>query len=42
MDFLAGCVTRAKRQYADPFIIVVGDFNQWKIDEVLADHLDLL
>ena len=22
MDFVAGCVTRAKRQFSDPFIIV--------------------
>ena len=41
MDFIAGCVTRAKRQYTDPFIVVAGDFNQWKVGEVLEDYLDI-
>ena len=41
MDFIAGCVTRAKRQYDDPFLVVTGDFNQWKVEEVLADFADM-
>ena len=41
MDFIAGCVTRAKRQYTDPFVIIAGDFNQWMVEKVLADHIDI-
>ena len=38
---ISGCVTKAKRQYDDPFIIVTGDFNQWKVEEVLANFADM-
>ena len=41
MDFVADCVTQAKRRYDDPFIFVAGDFNQWRIDEILADFIDV-
>ena len=41
MGFIAGCVTKAKRQYQDPFIIIAGDFNLWLVEEVLADHIDI-
>ena len=42
LEFIAGCVTRAKRQYVDPFIVVTGDFNQWGIEEALGDPLDMV
>ena len=41
MDFIAGCVTKAKRQYEDPFILITGDFNQWRVEEVLVDFMDV-
>ena len=28
MDYISGCVTKAKRLFSDPFIIIAGDFNQ--------------
>ena len=30
-----------KHKLANPYIIIMGDFNQWKIDEALADYPDL-
>ena len=34
-------IIELKRTYRDPFIVVGGDFNQWKIDEALVDFPDL-
>ena len=34
-------MTKAKRQYEDPFILITGDFNQWRIEEVLEDFMDV-
>ena len=42
MDFISGIVSEAKRRLDDPLIIVAGDFNQWKIGEVLVDYPDLM
>ena len=41
MDFICGVISDIKREMDDPYIIVAGDFNQWKIHEVLADFPDL-
>ena len=41
MDFIAGCITNVKRKLSDPFIVLAGDFNQWKIEEVIADFMDI-
>ena len=30
-----------KRRFEDPYIVVAGDFNQWKIDSALEDYVDL-
>ena len=30
-----------KRRYQDPYIVVTGDFNQWKIEEALGDFRDI-
>ena len=35
LDFIRDTVTELKRRYVDPYIIVAGDFNQWKIGEAL-------
>ena len=34
-------VREIKRKYADPFIVVGGDFNQWGVGEALEDFADL-
>ena len=41
MNYVAGCVTKAKRQYTDPLVMVTGDFNQWKVEVLLADSVDM-
>lgn len=41
MDYIAGCVTKAKRDYTDPFVVVAGDFNQWQVQDVLEDFVDM-
>ena len=30
-----------KRKFADPYIIIAGDFNQWQIDKELEDFVDV-
>ena len=30
-----------KRRFTDPYIVVGGDFNQWKVDTALEDFVDL-
>ena len=41
LDYIADTVTELKRKFTDPFLIVAGDFNQWKIDEALLDFPDM-
>ena len=40
-EFIAGAVAEAKRRFDDPIIIIAGDFNQWKVQEHLADFPDI-
>ena len=44
-DFALGCISDAvaelKRRYSHPYLIVTGDFNQWRIDETLQDYVDI-
>ena len=42
MEFVAGAISEAKRRFDDPLIVLVGDFNQWKIEDHLADFPDLM
>ena len=39
--YIEDAVMEMKRKYADPYIVVAGDFNQWKIGEGLADFVDI-
>ena len=41
LEHIENIIIDLKRKYKDPFIIVAGDFNQWKIDEALQDFPDL-
>ena len=41
LDFITDLVIQYKRKYSNPYVVVGGDFNQWKIDEALADFVDL-
>ena len=41
MQFASGAVAEAKRRFNDPIIVLSGDFNQWRIEDHLADFPDL-
>ena len=41
MDFIASAVSHAKAKLNDPLLVVAGDFNQWRVEEALADFPDL-
>ena len=41
LEYISEVVLEVKRKFNDPFIMVAGDFNQWKINETLADYSDL-
>ena len=37
LDFIEGTVIELKRKYKDPYVVLAGDFNQWRIQDNLAD-----
>ena len=39
--YVGDVITETKRRYRDPFIIIGGDFNQWKVEEAVVDFQDL-
>ena len=39
--YINNLVVPVKRKFTDPFIVLAGDFNQWRIGEALADFPDL-
>ena len=41
LDHIENVVQELKRTYKDPFIIVGGDFNQWRVQDALLDYPDL-
>ena len=41
LAFVRDVVTDLKRKYSDPYIVVMGDFNQWDIGGALIDFPDL-
>ena len=41
IDFVQDLIIQMKRKYSDPYIIVSGDFNQWRIEEAMADFQDM-
>ena len=41
IEFLSDVVCEAKRTFEDCMILVMGDFNQWSVQELLDDHPDL-
>ena len=41
MIFTRDTVTKIKRRYADPYIVVSGNLNQWGIDGALENFLGL-
>ena len=41
LEHIENVVIDLKRKYKDPFIIVAGDFNQWRVEDALQDFPDL-
>ena len=41
LDYVSECVSEAKRKYNEPLIVVVGDFNQWRVEDYLGDFVDI-
>ena len=41
LEYIENCIIDIKRIYRDPYIVVAGDFNQWEIDQALAEFVDL-
>lgn len=41
LDYISDVIAAAKRQVESPIVIVGGDWNQWPVKPVLADHADL-
>ena len=41
LEYIADVVTDLKRNFTDTFIMLAGDFNQWKVGDGLADLPDL-
>ena len=41
LDHIENVVRELKRRYRDPFIVVGGDFNQWAVQDALAEFPDL-
>ena len=41
LDFIEDLIVKLKRRYSDPYIVVGGDYNQWKVEEVIADFVDI-
>ena len=41
LEHIMGLVIEAKRRYKDPYIIVSGDFNQWRIEKALEEFTDM-
>ena len=41
LDAVEGLVLEIKAKYRDPYIIVAGDFNQWRIQDSLQEFADI-
>ena len=41
LDHVENVVIEMKRKYQDPFVVVTGNFNQWKIGECLSGFPDI-
>ena len=41
LEYIEELVIEMKRRLKDPYIVVCGDFNQWKLPEALQEFRDL-
>ena len=40
LEYINNVIVQVKRKYTGPFIVAAGDYNQWRIEEALADFPD--
>ena len=40
LEHVSYCIIQAKRKYNEPLIVVTGDFNQWPLEEAMADYVE--
>ena len=41
LEYVEEVIIEVKRRYVDPFIVMAGDFNHWKIVESLSNFVDI-
>lgn len=41
IDYIKEYILEVKRKYRDPYLVIVGDFNQWKAEDATVDYLDI-
>ena len=41
LNFIEDVVVNMKRRYVDPYLIIAGDFNQWRVEGSLSDFADI-
>ena len=41
LDYIEERVVEVKRKYKDPYVVVAGDFNQWRVEDCLANFADM-
>lgn len=41
MQYIADAVVNLKRDYSSPFVMVAGDFNQWRNEDYLDEFADM-
>ena len=42
LDYITDAVLEMRRRYVDPYVTVMGDFNQWDIPTALDDYIDIM
>ena len=41
LDFIEDLLIQLKRKYSNPYLVLGGDFNQWKIGDVIGNFIDM-
>ena len=42
LDHITDAVLEMRQRYVNPYVVVTGDFNQWRIDQALEDYIDIV
>ena len=41
LEYISNTVIEVKRRYTDPYLVVMGDYNQWDVAEALGDFPEM-